>query len=384
MYTKRIRVLLLTFVVAVTMMAGSLSVFAADGEDAGPEVTKIVNVAQGVKVSETFTFTATQLSENPVTHTKPNEMVALSDVTISYSAEEADSTLEITKTGNFDISGITVPGEYLYEITETAGSTADWSYNTGEYKTYYLQVLVDQNGNKSYKMTTDPNFSADTGKKVDTMTFENDYTPKTDLVIGKKVTNPEYVKDQADGYTFVLTFTGNEMATAPTTVTGTKSDGTEVTYTVGDEFVLKQDETITFTDLPAGLIFECVETKPSDANYESTTIAINSYDTTAKDNTDKSVTGLDTGNQLLGAETGKNKAEFTNVFKEITVTGVIMNVLPYFMMIAVAGAAAAMYIASRRRRAARSPAVNPFYAEELTGVIDQIEHGKVERRRSSE
>lgn len=63
------------------------------------------------------------------------------------------------------------------------------------------------------------------------------------------------------------------------------------------------------------------------------------------------MSGLDTGDKKI-TET-PNSAAYTNVYDEVTITGVIMNVLPFVMMIAIAGAAAAMYVVSRRRKMAR-------------------------------
>lgn len=358
---KKFRVLLLTAVLAVAMMASSLSVFATDTDtptptaQAGPEVTKIAHAAENVTVNQTFEFKAEQLADNP-DGTKPAAMVALQNVSITVSGT-ADSTMKVTQTGNFDLSGITVPGEYVYKITEVVPSPLpdDWTYNvdgtgaaaTGE---YYLQVLVDQNGNQSFKMTKDSALSED-AEKVTTMTFENKYAPKTNLKVSKAVTNPEYVKDQKEGYTFTLKLTGSTAAPVPETIQGTKSDGTSVSIANNGTFVLKDGENIVFNNLPAGITFQVIETPPQDVNYNKTDIAGKSYD--GEDGKAFTATGLDTGNKILGATAGSNEANYTNEFKKVTVTGVIMNVLPFVMMIAIGGAAAAMYVASRRRKMAR-------------------------------
>lgn len=357
---KKFRVLLLTAVLAVAMMAGSLSVFAAEGDTppAGPEVTKIAHAAENVTINQSFEFKAEQLTENP-DGTKPAATVALQSITVNINGT-VGSTMKITNTGNFDLSGITVPGEYVYKITEITPSPVpeNWTYNvdgTGQTTTseYYLQVLVDQNGNKTFKMTKDSELSED-AEKVPTMTFENKYAPKTDLKVSKTVVNPEYVKDQSEGYTFTLKLTGSTVAPVPETIKGKKADGTVVSVQNNGTFILKDGEEVVFDNLPAGITFQVIEAQPSDVNYVKTSIEGKSYTAQNGDGTAFTVTsGTDTDVKILGATKGSNEAKYTNEFKKVTVTGVIMNILPFVMMIAIGGAAAALYVASRRRKMAR-------------------------------
>ena len=48
-----------------------------------------------------------------------------------------------------------------------------------------------------------------------------------------------------------------------------------------------------------------------------------------------------------------NTADFTNTYNEIPLTGVIINALPYVLMMVVAAGALALYVAAKRRRCAQ-------------------------------
>lgn len=349
---KKFRVLLLTAVLAVSMMAGSLYVFAEDGPTTGGELTdgasvpisKTVKVAEGITFNETITITATQTTNADGT-TAPEQVA---DITGTIAVTQAAKTTAAT--GALDFSGLTKPGEYTFLVKETAAteeSGGTWSEKDDS--TYYLQVLVKANGEKQYAISEDGEFDETGDKKTDKAAFENTYVKEADLEVTKTVVNPEYVDADAL-YEFTVTFTAPETGEIPaegfviSSATKAFTDATGETPVVANttkvanngKVYLKDGGSFKITGLPAGVTYSVTEAAVDNV---TTTVTL---DGTSSTNGASSV--LDEEGDVVA---------FTNTYKQITITGVIMNVLPFVMMIAIAGAAAAMYVVSRRRKAAR-------------------------------
>ena len=357
---KKFRVILLTAVLAVAMMAGSLSVFAAAP---APAVKKTVEAAEGVKVpATTITFTATQAvakdAANPDGTICPAN-VAIADTTVNVAATTSTGEAITPADATFNLAPFeaeSVPaGEYIYEVKETAISGAGW---TSDDTVYYMQVLKKADGTvrcgivKKGEGDTIDIVKAKTAAadKEDSFKFTNKYEKKADLTVKKVVTNPEYIND--DTFSFTITLAENGYAKVPAdadiVVTSDATDTAE--FTVSDGVItgeLKNGETVTVKDLPAGLKYTVQENNPTDVNYTSTTATVNNEAVTVADGT-----GTKDVPQQIVSQDG-NAVVVTNVYKPVTVTGVIMNILPFVMMIAIGGAAAALYVASRRRKMAR-------------------------------
>jgi hypothetical protein len=359
---KKFRVLLLTFVVAVTMMAGSLAVFAEDTAPAPTTggtpidtagtvpISKTVQVAEGITFNETITVTATQTA-NADGVTAPEQV---RPITGTIAVTQAAKTTPAT--GSLNFSSLTKPGEYTFIVTETAATTdSHGTWSVMDNQKYYLQVLVKADGSKQYAISKGENIvGKDSTDKTTVAAFENTYTKETTLVVTKRVVNPEYV-DANTLYPFTITFTAPATGSlkadgyAVTNASNAFSDaeGTTALTTVksGDTVYLKADGTFKVNGLPAGATYKLEE--GTTTNVDSTTIAIVENDVARE--------AVVAGKIVDGAKLGEgtNSATVTNTYKQITVTGVIMNVLPFVMMIAIAGAAAAMYVVSRRRKMAR-------------------------------
>lgn len=368
MYTKRIRVLLLTFVVAVTMMAGSLSVFAADGSTTGGDLTdgdsvpvsKTVKVADGTTFSETIKITATHVANSSNNPACPVAIGSVGPFSKELTVTEAAKDTAVT--GTLDFNSLTTPGLYTFQVVEetpTATDGGEWS--AVDTTKYYLQVLVKSDGTtRQYALSKGEDIvAADSEDKASEAAFDNTYVKTSSLEVNKTVVG-DYA-DLSQDFDYEVTF-HNVAPNGAATVTWTKTDkdgatttgelslpaATESDASVNYTFKLKSTEKIVFSDIPTGVTYDIKES------------GVTNYKAKATLTTGEATSQIPEGD--LGAaiskdgtliDEGTNKAEFTNTYQEITITGVIMNVLPYFVMIAVAGAAAAMYIASRRRRAAR-------------------------------
>lgn len=346
---KRIRIALIAAAMTLLLAMGAavvgMNVHAAEEDTstatkpAAPTVNKTVKVAEGLTLpNTTFTFTATQV-ENADKTTAPAR-VNLNDVTVNYNGETSTSTL--AKSVSFDLSGITLPGEYTYEVAEKNDSATNWTYDAQK---YYMQVLVKTDGTKSYTITKTKGDIAAANKETG-FDFTNAYNKDASLTVTKAVVNPEYEAD-AD-YTFTITFTKGTNANEVPDLTQVEGNSgltknNDGTYT----FSLKNKGSITINGIPAGTKYTISEATPSSKNYDGTKIeqTVNGSDT--KVTTEALAT---TKAQVIGE--GQNVAAYTNTYKKVTPTGVIMQIAPFIAMVAIAGGAVALYLVSRKRREA--------------------------------
>ena len=173
--------------------------------------------------------------------------------------------------------------------------------------------------------------------------FANTYEKKSSLTVSKAVVNPEYVDESKDEYEFTITFIENGSAAVPENV---KIDGEQVAVESGKvTFKLKDGDSAEISDVPVGVKYTLEETTPTDANYEGTAISAKNGD----DETTSDSTKIE--NMLIGEDT--NTADVTNTYKEVAPTGIITHYLPYIAVILLAIVAFALFIVSRRRKAAR-------------------------------
>lgn len=343
---KKFRVLLLTFVVAVTMMAGSLAVFAEGEETTTPAnnvisgtitsvpVTKAVNVADGITVPETsFNVYAEQTNnalDEPVAPVTGQAKTKVGELAVAAGASAQTGT----PTLNFD-SLTPKAGEYTFIVTEgdenavsTAGADG-WQPNSESYKVVVLVKNGTDGLERQYAV-----YKGET--KVESVDFTNTYLKTGSLTVSKNVTNSDYANLE-DEFTVKVTFTKSSTAGDATSFTAKiNNEDTTVTYGTPVEITLKHGESASITGVPAGTTYTALDETTGNYTYTDTDYVVNGE-------------AADAG--LVGD--GTNSATVNNEFKEITITGVIMNVLPFVMMIAIAGAAAAMYVVSRRRKMAR-------------------------------
>lgn len=257
----------------------------------------------------------------------------------------------------------------------------------GGYETYIKYIAVDKVFND--KGDSEPgkvNPENDRGKN--TFTFENTFTrigntiPNVPGTPGYPPTDPDYPADPEypgtpvdpdapdahnsltisktvtrDGdlskdFSFSLTL--HKSVTEADTITSYdayKVDGngnkaaTPITVTVGTatSFTLKHNEKLVFPLLPVGTKYDISET------------AVNGYTTTLVTKEDggkpKSVTGVSASDKLVGDET--NFAKYTNDKLITPPTGILINNLPFIMLIVVAFGAFAAFIVSKRHKRAR-------------------------------
>ena len=369
----------LAVVAAGAMTMGmAMPTFAAEGGKVTEAyVSKTYNTEVGK--AEKFSFTATQVKAGTgIITTAAN--VTIPD--ISFTAEQTGTTKQRAKV-NFPT--FTEAGEYEYTVTET--QTADPAVADGEHEKmimskaeYTMDVYVTENteGNLVIdniivkKMRDDKDDDAQ-GTKVtdigDTDTngfnFTNtyvqeagtgdkpstpgeDYTNYGSLNVSKTISVPEGVQADANKeFDFTATFKFPD-GTDANALGGVKGNGTDITlkqdgtYT----FKLKTTEKMKFTGVPVGTKISVTES--ATPNYKgSAAVVINGaeQDTVTASKYDEAIT---VSEKSLGQK--KNTVDVTNTYNYVPTTGIIMNTLPYVLMIALCGVALIAFVGFKRRR----------------------------------
>lgn len=369
----------LAVVAAGAMTMGmAMPTFAAEGGKVTEAyVSKTYNTEVGK--AEKFSFTVTQVKAGTgIITTAAN--VTIPD--ISFTAEQTGTTKQRAKV-NFPT--FTEAGEYEYTVTET--QTADPAVADGEHEKmimskaeYTMDVYVTENtegnlviDNIIVKKMRDDKGNDAQGTKVtdigDTDTngfnFTNtyvqeagtgdkpstpgeDYTNYGSLNVSKTISVPEGVQADANKeFDFTATFKFPD-GTDANALGGVKGNGTDITlkqdgtYT----FKLKTTEKMKFTGVPVGTKISVTES--ATPNYKgSAAVVINgaAQDTVTASKYDEAIT---VSEKSLGQK--KNTVDVTNTYNYVPTTGIIMNTLPYVLMIALCGVALIAFVGFKRRR----------------------------------
>lgn len=346
-------------------------------------ISKTYNTEVGK--AETFSFTATQITDgDDVIHTAH----AVTIPTISFGTTDLGTT---TKTAKINLVGTDFPEAGRYSYTVKENETADPSVTETAYEKlimskaeYRMDVyVVEKTGgtleiDKIIVNKTKGDKDGETTGKVDIgsdakkngFNFVNTYvqeagtgTPDPD----KSVTpDPDYKKygalnvskkviqnvtdDQKSLPTEKFDFTAKfefPAGTDANTLGGVKDkDGNGVTLDATGQctFQLGNGENMKFTGLPVGTTITVTEA--AKANYKgSTVVTLNGVETS------KAATKYNeaiTASGKLGQK--KNIVDVTNKFNNVPTTGIIMNTLPYVLMVALCAVALFGFVAFKRKK----------------------------------
>lgn len=370
---------MLAIVAAGAMTLGLVmptSVFAAEGDTTTNKVTeayisKTFNTEVGK--AETFSFTATQ-------NTKGTGLVeTAADVTIpdiSFTKAQTGTTKQRAKV---KFPTYTEAGKYEYTVKETAATPAI----DGEHqkmimsKAEYTMDVYVTNGDNGLEIsniivnkTKDDKGTAATGKVDISNTDKNgfnftntyvqeagtgtdptnpDPTYKTDgsLNVIKKIVANGGTLDKDKEFAFTATFTF-PTGTDATTLGGVKdANGNKITINEGGTytFKLKADGNMKFTGVPVGTQISVAES--ATPNYKGSAESVFNGQSQTKVDASKYNEAITVKN-TLGQK--QNKVDVTNTYNYVPTTGIIMNTLPYVLMIALCGAALMAFVAFKRRR----------------------------------
>lgn len=349
-------------------------------------ISKVYNTEVGK--AETFSFTATQITDgDDVIKTAHTVTIP----TISFAETDLGTN---TKRAKVDCGTFTEAGKYSYTVTENAEATpavAKTEYeelimSKAEYRMdVYVQdtasgfeinkiivnILKDDKGNgitgkvdvgdsdqNGFKFVNTYVQEAGTGERPDPTNPDPNYTTNGSLNVLKKVVknvNSEdtTAPDSDEEFNFTAEFTF-PAGTDQTTLGGVKANGTVITLADGKThtFKLKDKENMKFTELPVGT--KIIVTEAAKANYKGSAAVVinneNKADVVAtKFNEEIKVwdKAASTGYKL--GQT-KNAVDVTNKYNNVPTTGIIMNTLPYVLMVALCAVALFGFVAFKRKK----------------------------------
>lgn len=344
---------LAAFILAGTMLFSmGTNVFAAGetpnvNSNGQVPITKEFEMADGLKTPPvTFKFTAT--SDTP-------DALKATIQDVSYTAEDKGELLG--ETGTYVISKDTAisfegnwkhAGEYVYTVKETKETVENVTYDEREY-TLRVYVVNDENQLKVQQITAEGQDG-----KVNKIVFKNKYTKNNaSLEIGKETVGA--YADQTKKFNFKITFTKSPMSDQTTFIGMIGETPVECTAGVAKEFQLGHGEKLVFQrNLPVGTTYVVEEIGATDG-YTPTVNVIENGTSTVINKTVKENEALDTlkdnNNNLVGEN--ENKVTFTNTYKDVAVTGIVMNNLPFILLVAVALVAFVSLAVLKRRRMSR-------------------------------
>ena len=367
----------------------------ANGEtSAKVSINKVLNIAEGITTPEaTFTFTFT-----PKTGTSSNgapyETIdstngQITDKNVSYSGTDVLTTGQTSikkETGDiFREVNYTHAGEYVYTVAEKQnvgwkviqknGSPIDsMTYDNRNYEmhvivknkttggtyissVYFKQVTPSVNGKvkpsesgTTYKYDLFTNIYRKNAGKITDPNEPNPNKPnvsKVDpnaksLVIKKVVSGA--TADKSKDFTFKLTFTKASTETSQS-ITG-KIGETSKTFVYGQEttITLRHDQSLVFDTIPAGTRYKLVETGSqgytASAAYKENGASKNQAGTVSTNFTQDSI--------LIGEKPNDNT--ITNSLPDVTPTGLLIDNLPFILMIGL-GLAGFVVLSKKRRQA---------------------------------
>lgn len=324
---KKLLSLALVLILVLTM---SVAVFAADNQEASFKLTYKLENADTSNPAETFTFTFTngQVTDAAAGTVAPS----VPDATVSFDAGSA--TVDgFRKQVSVALGGVTWPsvGIYTYDVNQKAGTTAGVNYSDVTAK---LKVTVAWDEASSTYYTAFVTLSLadeDNNGRTDTKTanFENVYSAGS-LSVTKNVAGN--LGDRSKEFNVTVTFTAPEASVVNSTISYVVDGETETIAPVWDgntasvQIALHHEETVTFTNIPYGVTY----------NVEEDSYKNDGYDTTYSDNK--------TGTIRKAADT----VTITNTKGTDVDTGIVLDSLPYILLIAVALVGVVAFTAKKR------------------------------------
>lgn len=281
--------------------------------------------------AETFTFSAltcTNVEDAGVGVTTTNAPVP-TIASASFAAGAAGDATNGKQNITITLPTYTAVGIYTYTFTEVDGGTAGVTYRSNAIT---LKVtVIEQNGKVRVAAVHTGSADADTKSN----TFDNTYSAGS-LSVKKNVTGE--FGDQQKEFTVKVTFTassGDTVREAISYVDGTETktiDAGENGWTGSKEveITLKHNETVTFTNIPYGVTYTVVEN-------DYTAEANGGYDAASYDS-----------NKEGTINSASVSTTITNNKGGTIDTGIVLDSMPYFLMLAVACIGLFLFFSKKR------------------------------------
>lgn len=289
-------------------------------KDGTVTIHKVYKLENADTTSPKETFTLVQDGPGTVKDGEAKAAPALGTIT-GATYEEGAATVSGT-TGDITVAlpEYTSVGVYEYTLKEVAGKTAGVTYYDKDIK-LVVTVVNDNNG----KLRIAAVHTESTGEAKSDK-FPNTYKAG-ELDVSKTVTGN--LGDKNKYFEFTVTLTGEAGKTYADSyaVTGgsvAANNPTTIAVGVPTKFNLKHGDTITIANLPYGVTYTVTETAAEGYTTEKTG---------------------DTGEIKAADQT----AAFTNTKAGEVDTGVVLNNMPYILVLAVLAAGVAVFIIRKRR-----------------------------------
>lgn len=353
MKTKKLLSMLLALVMVLSF--GALTVYAQEEtmtyDLSKAALTKDFVVADGIDIGsfDTFTFSFTAGSSTTAAQT---EHPVITDQTVTVGTQSnghayGSRTLDTVFT---DADNFPHAGEYVYTVAEVGGTNDKITYDTS---TYMIRLYIENDGDalkfsgvtvQKGEDKVDP--SIPSGEDISGFNFTNSYKEnivKEDangvLKITKIVTGA--YGDKTKKFPITVTLTLPDTASESDVILADGSKGTLSGSTVTAE--LSDSDAIIFKQLPAGTTFTVSETQ--DINYKSKiTGYVEIEDNAFVEGNRTAIAGnapiVDTNGKVVSIE--NNRESIIN-------TGIIINNLPYLLMVVIAGAGIAFMVLKKKR-----------------------------------
>ena len=390
---------ILTVVLTLVLSLGIMMSVSADPEptelaDGGtltePAVAilgKTLQLPSGVQIPAGTAFTfdfALKSVDGDTTAILPS----ISEKTITYTTAaatdpsdptvQASGFVEETMHSTDVLAGVTWPhaGVYVYTVTEENSAMTGMTYSEVAYEmTVHVANTVPYDGTLyvaavEFHQVKDAAGDDMTAVKTAPI-FVNTYEKTTTLVISKDVTGT--YADTTKKFEFTLTMTKGptevndgttEVEYVGTIVHATGSSPATTSVTVsfdGDKnvttktFELKHGDVLTFDDLPTGTTYSLTENldsaDPVEANYRAFVKVTINGDTPLSNGASDYGDALSIG-ELVPINLGENDniAAWTNEHQHVTPTGILLNNLPFVLLILLAVSGFVAYIVIKRKR----------------------------------
>lgn len=344
---KKIGALILAGTMLLSM---GTTVFAA-GESTAPDVnqngtvpiTKEFEMADGLRTpAATFKFTATSQTPGALPATIANVSFTEGQTgTLIGEKYVLEGTTAISFQGTWPHVG-----EYVYTVTEKQESMPNVTYDDSIY-TLRVYVINGTNGLEVEKIT-----AQGANGKTDKILFTNTYAKNDATLTIEKNTTGKYA-DKTQEFNFEITFTKSPMSDQTTFTGKIGSEPVECTAGTAKPFTLADGDRLVFHDLPVGTTYVVKELDALDGYTPSVTVVENRTTTvnrTAAQEGDALDTLKEGGKRNLVGEY-ENKVTFTNTHKGgVVPTGILMNNLPFILLVAVAIVAFVSLAVIKRRR----------------------------------
>lgn len=383
-FTKK----MLAIVAAGAMTMGlAMPAFAAGTDTMTKEayITKVFNTE--VEKDVDFTFSAVQQKNGGSVNNLVDTDAAVAIDKAEFKTTDGKGT--ITKRWAVTFPAYQEAGKYSYKVTETGNSlrlddkgekekmlmskaeylmdvyvsnTATGGYeisnivvsktknDKGEADSTIGKVDISNGNDNGFKFVN--TYVQEAGTGIDPSNPGTDYDNLGSLNVSKKVeknvTTGETTKPTTgDTFSFTAVF-AFPAGTDENTLGGVNANGTKITLTNGTThiFTLTDGANMKFTKLPVGTTITVTE--DAKANYKgSAVVTLNGTQesTKAAQKYNEEITVSD---KKLGQN--KNTVDVTNRYNNVPTTGIIMNTLPYVLMVALCAAALFGFVAFKRKK----------------------------------